>query len=65
MRSNIKSFQADDEFAQDVSEFDTLDEYKADLKSKMEKEAQETADRNYENEIIQKRLKMLRLKSPM
>ena len=39
----------DDEFAKDVSEFDTLDELKADIKSKLEKQ---NADREkYETEV--------------
>jgi len=44
----------DDEFAQDVSEFDTLEEYKADIKKKLEEKAQQEAERKYENEIIKK-----------
>lgn len=44
----------DDEFAQDVSEFDTLEEYKADIKEKLVKEAQEAADRKYEDDIVKK-----------
>lgn len=44
----------DDEFAQDVSDFDTLEEYKADLKKKLEKEAQEAAERKYEDAIVKK-----------
>lgn len=46
--------ELNDEFAQDVSEFDTLDEYKADIRSKLEKEAQEAADKKFENDIISK-----------
>ena len=34
----------DDEFAQDISEFDTLKEYKADLKKKMVEEKERAAD---------------------
>ena len=34
---------ADDDFAKDVSEFDTLDEYKADIKAKLTKKNQENA----------------------
>lgn len=44
----------DDEFVQDISEFDTLDAYKADVKDKLEKEAKEKADRENENNIIAK-----------
>ncbi|MBQ9922266.1 MAG: trigger factor [Clostridia bacterium] len=36
--------ELDDEFAKDVSEFDTLDEYKADVKAKIEKRYADAAD---------------------
>ena len=36
--------ELNDEFAEDVSEFDTLEEYKADLRRNMEKSRQEQAD---------------------
>ena len=39
----------DDEFVKDVSEFDTLDEYKADIKSKLEKAAADEASTNLDN----------------
>ena len=44
---------ADDEFAKDVSEFDTLAEYKADLKSKLTKNNEAQADREFESKIIE------------
>ena len=44
----------DDEFAQDVSEFETLEEYKADLKAKLEKNRQREADQHKENEVMNK-----------
>lgn len=44
----------DDDFAKDVSEFDTLDEYKADIKSSMERNAQEAAKAEMENKLIEK-----------
>ncbi len=40
---------ADDEFAKDVSEFNTLDEYKADIKDKLTKRAADKADAEFEN----------------
>jgi len=43
-----------DEFAQDVSEFETLEEYKADIRKKLEENAREAADKRYEDEIIKK-----------
>lgn len=44
----------DDEFAKDVSEFDTLDEYRADIKNSMEKNAQEAAKAEMETKLIEK-----------
>ena len=44
----------DDEFAKDVSEFDTLAEYKADLKKQLEKSAEEEAERDYEDKLVEK-----------
>ena len=43
----------DDDFAKDVSEFDTLDEYKADLKAKIEKRHESTADAEFEEKIVE------------
>ena len=45
---------ADDDFAKDVSEFDTLDEYKADIKAKLAKKNEEEADKAFENAIVEK-----------
>ncbi|MCE5284872.1 MAG: trigger factor [Pelosinus sp.] len=42
----------DDEFAKDVSEFDTLDELKADVKNKLEQTAKEKAEHDFKNEAI-------------
>ncbi len=44
----------DDEFAKDVSEFDTLDELKADIKAKMEEEAAKRTKQDKENAAIEK-----------
>ena len=44
----------DDEFAKDVSEFDTLEEYKKDLTEKMTKSAQQRDDYAFENDVIEK-----------
>ncbi len=43
----------DDEFAKDVSEFDTLDEYKADIKAKLEERKKAQADAEMENKMIE------------
>ncbi len=44
--------ELDDEFAKDVSEFDTLDEYKADVKVKIEKRKANAADAEIEEQLI-------------
>lgn len=43
----------DDEFAKDVSEFDTLDELKADLKTKATERKTKAADEEVENKLIE------------
>ncbi len=42
----------DDDFAKDVSEFDTLDEYKADVKAKIEKRHENAAEAEFEEKLI-------------
>ena len=44
--------ELDDEFARDVSEFDTLDEYKADIKAKIEEKNNKAADTDVEEQLI-------------
>ncbi|MBO6232069.1 MAG: trigger factor [Ruminiclostridium sp.] len=46
--------ELDDEFAKDVSEFDTLAEYKADLKNKLQEHANDRADAELDNKISEK-----------
>ncbi|MBQ7107950.1 MAG: trigger factor [Clostridia bacterium] len=46
--------EIDDEFAKDVSEFDTLDELKADIKAKALERKVKSADDDVENQIIDK-----------
>ena len=46
--------ELDDEFAQDVSEFDTLAEYKEDIKKKLEQDKEANAKREKEDEAIRK-----------
>lgn len=52
----------DDEFVKEISEFDTLAEYKADVKAQLTKEAQEKADRDFEDEVVEKSSILPRLK---
>ncbi len=44
----------DDDFAKDISEFDTLEEYKNDLRSKLEHTAQHKAEHENEDKVIKK-----------
>ncbi len=44
--------ELDDEFAKDVSEFETLDEFKKDLGEKLKARRQEQADREFETAVI-------------
>lgn len=44
----------DDEFAKDVSEFDTLDELKADIRKNLEERRSQQADTEVENELVAK-----------
>jgi trigger factor len=46
--------EADDEFAQEVSEFDTLAEFKEDMKKKLLESKQKETDRIIEDEAIEK-----------
>ena len=46
--------ELDDDFAKDVSEFDTLDEYKADIRSGLEKKKEEEAKRAKEDAAVEK-----------
>lgn len=46
--------EADDEFAQDVSEFDTLAEYKEDIRKKLAEEKETNAKRTKEDEAVRK-----------
>lgn len=46
--------EVDDEFAQEVSEFDTLDAYKEDIKEKLFKDKEAEAKRAKEDAVIQK-----------
>ena len=44
----------DDEFAKDVSEFDTLEELKGDIRAKALEQAQKQSDRDFENACVEK-----------
>lgn len=44
--------ELDDEFAKDVSEFETLDEYRESLRAKQAEQAAKTADSVFENNVV-------------
>ena len=46
--------EIDDDFASEVSEFETLAEYKADVKAKLEEKAKEKAEIEIQNAVIEK-----------
>ena len=50
--TNVELPALDDDFAKDVSEFDTLDEYKADIKAKIEKRHETAADNAVEDKLV-------------
>ena len=56
--------EVDDEFAKDVSEFDTLDEFKKDLGEKLKARRQEQADRDFEEAVITALLEKLECEVP-
>lgn len=54
----------DDEFAKDVSEFDTLDEYKADIKAKLTENANKQADGALDDNMAEKLAEILEAEVP-
>ena len=57
--NKIELPELDDDFAKDVSEFDTFAEYKADVKAKIEKRHETNADMEVENSIMTKLIEAL------
>lgn len=55
----------DDEFAKDVSEFDTIDELKADIKEKLQAQNDKTAIDDFENKLIDKVIEKLEGEIPV
>ena len=56
--------ELDDDFAKDVSEFDTFDEYKADLKAKIEKRHETSADNAVEDKLVEALIEKLEADIP-
>ena len=55
--------ELNDDFANDLS-FDTLDEYKADVKAKLVKDAETRADTQFENDVIEKAVEACQVDIP-
>ena len=56
--------ELDDEFAKDVSEFDTLDEYKDDIRANLEKRRQDEAEEKVRSEIMHKAAENMTVEIP-
>ncbi|MBE6671332.1 MAG: trigger factor [Ruminococcaceae bacterium] len=56
--------ELNDEFAKDVSEFDTLDEYKADVKAKIQNRYEKEADNHVEEQLINALIEKLQADIP-
>ncbi len=56
--------ELDDEFAKDVSEFDTLDELKADLKKQISERKEANAKTDYENQLIEQVIENMEVEIP-
>lgn len=54
----------DDDFAKDISEFDTLEEYKADIRAKLEAQAAERDNNAFTNAVIEKVLENATVEIP-
>ena len=65
--NEVKETQApevDDEFAKDVSEFDTLEEFKKDLGEKLRQRRQDQADREFETAVVDALIEKLECEVP-
>ncbi len=56
--------ELDDEFAKDVSEFDTLDEYKKSIRERLEKNANEQADSEFHSALLEKAVENMEVEVP-
>jgi trigger factor len=54
----------DDEFAKDISEFDTLEELKEDIRNKLKERAEKKARKEIENEVIKKVVENAKVEVP-
>ncbi len=62
--SNKELPDLDDEFAQDVSEFDTLEEYRADIRKNLLEKKEEEAKREKQNKAVEKAVENASMEIP-
>lgn len=56
--------ELNDEFAEEVSDFDTLDEYKEDLKKKLAEQKEQTAKTEFQNAVLAKAVENAKMDIP-
>ncbi len=56
--------ELDDEFAQDVSEFDTFEEYRADVRSNLQKRMDDSTESAFKDAVIQKACEAMTVEIP-
>lgn len=56
--------ELDDEFAKDVSEFDTLDEYKADVRAGIEKRKNEQVENKFRSDVLRQAVENMTVEIP-
>ena len=61
---HIELPELDDDFAKDVSEFDTMNEYREDIKAKIAKRHEDEADRAFEDAILDTLIEKLKADIP-
>ncbi len=54
----------DDEFAKDVSEFDTIEEYKESIRERLEKEAKDKEEMELKNKVVEKVVELSKIDLP-
>ena len=62
--THVELPELDDDFAKDVSEFDTFDEYKADIKAKIEKRHETAAENAVEDKLVETLIEKLEADIP-
>ena len=56
--------ELDDEFVKDISEFETMDEYRADVRAKLEQQAAERDENSFKNAVVDKVIELAEVDIP-